>query len=328
MRSLLIWQPGDVAAVMPLEAWEPANKLADESNAIHVNSQVAARHEKALSAGLLAAWRTYADSLDVASLEDALAPGSSPDDVFGVLRAGQLATAQSEVLLPALEKVAMIGAGIGAEPLRAAGIDVRGKAGPRLSVSLDMVNPEAVRYARERSALLVEGSDAMRARIRALIIRSQEEGIPVDELAVMIRKVIALTERQTEAVAAFRERLTLRETITAAVLNSRVVRYAEALLKVRALMIARTETIAALNAGQSMLWKLAVTQGVLRPEQFDKIWIVAGDELTCEECEDNGAEPVGMEEDFASGDEHPPAHPNCRCAMGLVNKATGGESDA
>lgn len=323
----LVWQPGDLVAAMPVAweppvpTWQPARR-AKANDGLHANSQHAASHEKALAAGLLACWRDFGASLDQDALLAAIEPRGLPGLLLEALTPNALAVAQTAVLEPVVHKVARQGVEIGLEPLADAGVAVTqlGKAGHDIVLALNAVNPEAVRYAKQRAAALVEADAATRARIRKLIVESQEDGISPDELARLIRGTIGLTDGQTEAVETFRHRLTLRESIAAAVQESRVLRYADALLKYRAETIARTETIAALNAGQAMLWKEAVAQRVIRPQQFDKVWIVADDELLCDECEENGAEPVGMDEDFTSGDEHPPAHPNCRCAMGLVNK--------
>ena len=46
-----------------------------------------------------------------------------------------------------------------------------------------------------------------------------------------------------------------------------------------------------------------------------KRWICSPD--ACEEiCQDNADDgPIPVDEDFSSGDDRPPAHPNCRCAV-------------
>lgn len=45
-----------------------------------------------------------------------------------------------------------------------------------------------------------------------------------------------------------------------------------------------------------------------------KQWITAG--ACCDECAENeDASPIPIDEEFPSGDQRPPAHPNCRCAL-------------
>jgi hypothetical protein len=42
-------------------------------------------------------------------------------------------------------------------------------------------------------------------------------------------------------------------------------------------------------------------------------WLVAEG---CDLCEENAdASPIGIDEEFPSGDTEPPAHPNCMCAL-------------
>lgn len=47
-----------------------------------------------------------------------------------------------------------------------------------------------------------------------------------------------------------------------------------------------------------------------------KLWMLAPDQRICDTCADNAAQgAVDTTSAFASGDVHPPAHPNCRCAL-------------
>lgn len=82
--------------------------------------------------------------------------------------------------------------------------------------------------------------------------------------------------------------------------------------KDRALTIARTETNYAASKGALEGYKASgVVQG--------KVWLTADDDLVSEECEANGdAGVIGLDEDFPSGDDAPPVHPNCRCAVAPV----------
>lgn len=77
----------------------------------------------------------------------------------------------------------------------------------------------------------------------------------------------------------------------------------------RAQTIARTEIARAMEGA---LQAQAKTQGGL-----DKRWLDAPN--ACPICQANTQEGViGIDQDFASGDSTPPAHPNCRCALALV----------
>jgi SPP1 gp7 family putative phage head morphogenesis protein len=85
----------------------------------------------------------------------------------------------------------------------------------------------------------------------------------------------------------------------------------------RAMLIARTETIRASNQGTLAGFKAS---GVV-PQ---KIWTTAEDDDVSEDCEANGDQgPIGIDEAFDSGDDAPPAHPNCRCVLvGLTELET------
>jgi hypothetical protein len=73
-------------------------------------------------------------------------------------------------------------------------------------------------------------------------------------------------------------------------------------------MIARTETADAL---EQAFMDRSKAMGVTGKE-----WITHD---PCPICEENGAEGVvPIDHIFSSGDERPPAHPNCRCALAPV----------
>lgn len=76
----------------------------------------------------------------------------------------------------------------------------------------------------------------------------------------------------------------------------------------RALRIAVTEVNRAVSA--------ATLEAYRRDEIPAKGWLTALDQRVCPVCADNeAAGALGLDEDFPSGDPHPPAHPRCRCAL-------------
>lgn len=84
----------------------------------------------------------------------------------------------------------------------------------------------------------------------------------------------------------------------------------------RALTIASTEINRAMSAATlDKLESLSVEY---------KQWILDAD--PCEICIENGdAGPIPLGDDFPSGDDGPPAHPNCRCAVTGARAPEGGE---
>lgn len=72
-----------------------------------------------------------------------------------------------------------------------------------------------------------------------------------------------------------------------------------------ALVIAQTETSRAMSVASREAYEKA------QVEQVE--WLVAEG---CDLCQDNAdASPIGIDQEFPSGDTEPPAHPNCMCAL-------------
>ena len=80
----------------------------------------------------------------------------------------------------------------------------------------------------------------------------------------------------------------------------------------RAMLIARSEIVR--SHGQGQLAAMRASGVVER-----KAWSTAEDDDVSEECEANADEgDIALEDDFQSGDDAPPAHPNCRCVCVAV----------
>ena len=78
--------------------------------------------------------------------------------------------------------------------------------------------------------------------------------------------------------------------------------------KRRAELIARTETQRSYNVGNLKGYEAS---GVVK----GKSWLIVGND-PCEECESNAADGViDLNKPFSSGDDCPPAHPNCFCRI-------------
>ncbi|MGO9773372.1 MAG: phage minor head protein, partial [Roseiarcus sp.] len=91
----------------------------------------------------------------------------------------------------------------------------------------------------------------------------------------------------------------------------------------RALLIAETEIATANSQGALAGYKQASADGV----EVMKEWLVAADDV-CDDCQDNAdAGPIDLDEDFPSGDDAPPGHPHCRCALSPVVRDAASEED-
>jgi len=181
-------------------------------------------------------------------------------------------------------------------------------------------NALAVRAAENQAAQLVtQVSSQSREAIRQTIIAGQRDGLSPQRMAKQIRSVIGLTERQAKAVDRLRQQLGAQGKSPDEI-DAAAQRYAARLLRQRAQTIARTETIRASNAGQQAMWEQMQRTGFI-PLGAQKRWIVTPDDRLCPICQDVGGQEVDVNEPFQTGYGPvmaPPAHPNCRCAMGLV----------
>jgi SPP1 gp7 family putative phage head morphogenesis protein len=148
-----------------------------------------------------------------------------------------------------------------------------------MDVSVDQVNERALEWAREHAAELVtQIKENTPDMLRDDVAQAIEEGWGANELADRIAESTGFSDDRAE-------------------------------------MIARTELIAANNQGNLQSYRDAADEGV----NVLKEWITAGDDLVSEECQENEDEgPIPLDEDFPSGDDAPPLHPNCRCALSPV----------
>jgi SPP1 gp7 family putative phage head morphogenesis protein len=179
----------------------------------------------------------------------------------------------------------------GYDALRLAGLDVTAD-----REVFNVVNADAIAYARERSAQMV----GMRRRTDGSLFvnpRADEAGNPL----------FAITEGTRDMLRADIAEA-LGQGWTNAELASKLAdNYAFS--PDRAMVIARTETIRASNVGTLAGFK---SSGVV----LKKEWTTAEDDRVSEECEANGDRgPIDLDDAFPSGDDAPPAHPNCRCTL-------------
>jgi SPP1 gp7 family putative phage head morphogenesis protein len=94
--------------------------------------------------------------------------------------------------------------------------------------------------------------------------------------------------------------------------------------RARATLIARTETIQASTDGALAAYTQASDQGML--DGYGKVWIAENDERECPDCEALDGEQVAFEDQFSDGEDGPPDHPDCRCAVGAEPMDTTGRS--
>lgn len=178
----------------------------------------------------------------------------------------------------------------------------------------------ALRYMNERGAKLITAMRAeIKKHIRQVLSEAIEEGWDVRQMVRAIRNYVGLSPQYSRAVRNAERRWT-KEGLPPSDVERRVERYSEKLTRARAETIARTETIAARNQGHLISWQQLQSSGDL-PERAQKRW-VAAPTIACEVCRNlhledpkpfNGTYSTQFGEVLA-----PPAHPNCRCSLGVA----------
>ena len=209
---------------------------------------------------------------------------------------------------------------------------------------------------RERLRLVREFNGGQRAATQAILQDAFERGLAPVQQARALRGSIGLTASQAETVIRLRRSLEqgtraslnrvlglkLRDrrfdpsiraalrgerTLAPAQIDRMVQRYEERFVAFRARTIARTETVAAVGAGDLELWDQAVESGIVAPTEVISRWKTAKDERvrSSHRAMDGQEQPFG--EPFLSGagntlrfpgDPLGPASDtvNCRCVVG------------
>jgi hypothetical protein len=164
-----------------------------------------------------------------------------------------------------------------ARTVRLGGQHVAGQVGVRF----DLANPRVQAIIRRRAgALVVNVTDTTRALIRASVAQGRDAGLGTREIARLIRETTFGEITQTRAVT-----------------------------------IARTETVGAMNAGE---YASALQSGVLR----SKTWLSQGDGRVRDSHRAVNGETVDIRAAFSNGLQHPHAEGaparevvNCRCTV-------------
>lgn len=209
-----------------------------------------------------------------------------------------------------------------------------------IGIAFDRTSPTVVAYARDRAAQLVTRvRTETRQAIRELVTQSVSGEADLWRTAQRIRQVIGLRPDQVRAAERYRAELEalaasprqVTEVTRMRRLNSRgltperidawVERYRQRLRRQRAVLIARTEIVGAVNAGQLAAWRQAIAEGAL-PADARKRWVVTPDDRLCPRCRPLNGQERRLEEPFLAEDGAmvlmPPLHPACRCVTVLA----------
>ena len=158
--------------------------------------------------------------------------------------------------------------------------------------------------------LIVQLTAGQYKTINALLQHQVFQGITSPYvMAQRLKPLIPLLKRDALAVTKLYGELT-RAGLGQEVIARQTAKYADYLLRNRAMLIARTELSGAYHEGQLQSVRQAVESGYVDGEPR-KTWLCGPD--PCPDCEEVDGEEVGLEDVFSNGYDSPPAHPGCRC---------------
>lgn len=200
-----------------------------------------------------------------------------------------------------------------------------------MGLRFDVTNPYVLRAANELTADLIVGVTAeTKMAVRRIIFESIRDGVAPRDAARQIRQIVGLTSSQAQAVGRYQKGL-LDGGADFMTSERQAGKYAERLVRDRALTIARTETMRASNRGQQLMWTAARNEGLL-PADFRQRWLVTPDDRLCPRCAPMGGREVQLGYLFRETETgvlpsqrkpaarpanvlSPPLHPRCRCVL-------------
>lgn len=177
---------------------------------------------------------------------------------------------------------------------------------PYLSLTFATWKTDYDEWLNNKTATLITGIDKQTAEaIKSIIKKSVYELMPVEKAAREIRKIVGLNNQQANWVSNYRELLEIeaqKGNIKAYKIDSMVNTYINKLHRLRALTIARTETISSLNFGAIQGYKQSYVKKV--------IWVTAPG--ACPQCLPFEGQIFDIN-NLPYEDAY--VHPNCRCTL-------------
>jgi hypothetical protein len=219
-------------------------------------------------------------------------------------------------------------------------------------IEFNQLNQRAVFSLQEtRARLIRELSFQQQQATLAALVNAQVRGATLFEQARAIRDSIGLTAVQQQAVDSYRRALeagnadalarALRDrrfdgtvaravsgdiTLSTAQIDRMVERYRQRSLAHRAETIARTESLAAIHAGDEEMWQQAIDDGIVTEESFVNQWVTVGDARVRDSHSSMNGQRREFKDPFISGngarlrfpgDPRAPASEvvHCRCVL-------------
>jgi hypothetical protein len=153
-----------------------------------------------------------------------------------------------------------------------------------VDLAFDLTSQLVIDRIKQEAANLVIGigQDSILS-IRSILEQNYIEGLGAPAAGRVIRSVVGLLPDHANAVGKYAQLLT-EQKIPEPQRTHQVETYARRLLSYRAENIARTETIAASNAGQLQAWIEMANRGVLQRHRTRVVWVVTEDDRLCPWC--------------------------------------------
>ena len=190
-----------------------------------------------------------------------------------------------------------------------------GMRSPRFALRFDIEHPNAVNWAVMRAGeMVVEINKTQRSSIRDITMRAFIEGRAPEETSRLVRQVVGLHSRYSNAVYNLEKNL-VEQGMPPSLVKQRTEAYADRLLRSRARTIARTEILKSAAMGRYQGWLQARELGLI-PEGARKRWI-SSQHGSCDICNDLHGTVVPLDTEFMPGVISGHAHPNCRCSAVL-----------
>lgn len=268
---------------------------------------------------LRAVWQTVfgdlQDALPSAALQEALASGN----LFAVEQVFQTAwhevQQQARAVLPALLQDAMRRVAQALVP------DLEETADVTIGARFNVINDESLQFIQQYiGEQIVSIGETTLLGVRHVVRSIFVEGKSITQAMDDLETLVGLTPRQQETIQGLRERLEA-EGLSEAQVQQQVEQAAARALRLRVENIARTESMAASNAGAHELQRQAVQEGLLDGSRVRRYWLLTPDRRLCQRCASvpgRNAEGVGLNEPFQTpGGEvmYPPLHSQCRCTV-------------
>lgn len=202
-----------------------------------------------------------------------------------------------------------------ADAANASVLDVAPGLGSIASFPPALATEYATHFAGDRITAI---TDATREAVGSIVSRATREGWSVPRTVSVLGNTAGLPERWAQAVANFQAGLEAAGTQDGYI-RMAVTAYRDRLGTARATMIARTELLDAANQGRVGGWQLSAAAGIIGPDATME-WVAGSD--PCPDCEDLDGQTAPLGGTFDSGDDAPPAHPNCACTVVISDLGT------